>query len=146
VKQLEKMDAEERKQELMDRNEMQGLMFKAHDDPRIIPGIGERIRRWSLDEFPQFWNVFRGDMSLVGTRPPTVDEFRQYLEDNGIMTLIHYPIPPHRSQAYEYLGLPEGSLPITEKYANEVVSLPIYTGMTTEEQQRVIDCINAWKG
>jgi len=72
------MDAEERKQELMDRNEMQGLMFKAHDDPRIIPGIGERIRRWSLDEFPQFWNVFRGDMSLVGTRPPTVDEFRQY--------------------------------------------------------------------
>ena len=72
------------------------------------------------------------------------DEFRQYLEDNGIMTLIHYPIPPHRSQAYEYLGLPEGSLPITEKYANEVVSLPIYTGMTEEEQKRVIDCINAW--
>ncbi|MBQ9305308.1 DegT/DnrJ/EryC1/StrS aminotransferase family protein [Butyrivibrio sp.] len=74
------------------------------------------------------------------------DAFRQYLEDNGIMTLIHYPIPPHRSQAYEYLGLPEGSLPITELYANEVVSLPIYTGMTEEEQQRVIDCINAWKG
>ena len=72
------------------------------------------------------------------------DEFRKYLEDNGIMTLIHYPIPPHRSQAYEYLGLPEGSLPITELYANEVVSLPIYTGMTVEEQQRVIDCINAW--
>ncbi|SEG17639.1 dTDP-4-amino-4,6-dideoxygalactose transaminase [Butyrivibrio sp. Su6] len=73
------------------------------------------------------------------------DEFRQYLEENGIMTLIHYPIPPHRSQAYEYLGLPEGSLPITEKYANEVVSLPIYTGMTEEEQQRVIDCVNAWR-
>lgn len=73
------------------------------------------------------------------------DDFRQYLEDNGIMTLIHYPIPPHRSQAYEYLGLSEGSLPITEKYANEVVSLPIYTGMTEEEQQIVIDCINAWE-
>ena len=74
------------------------------------------------------------------------DAFRQFLEDNEIMTLIHYPIPPHRSQAYEYLGLSEGSLPITELYANEVVSLPIYTGMTEEEQQRVIDCVNAWKG
>ena len=72
------MDAEERKKELMAQNEMQGLMFKMDDDPRILPGIGHKIRNWSLDEFPQFWNVFKGDMSLVGTRPPTVDEFSQY--------------------------------------------------------------------
>ncbi|MBE6017898.1 MAG: sugar transferase [Lachnospiraceae bacterium] len=72
------MDAEERKKELMAQNEMQGFMFKMEDDPRILPGIGHRIRDWSLDEFPQFWNVFKGDMSLVGTRPPTVDEFKQY--------------------------------------------------------------------
>ena len=61
------------------------------------------------------------------------------------MTIIHYPIPPHRAQAYEYLGLPEGTLPITEEYANEVISLPIYTGMTLEEQERVIECINVFK-
>lgn len=71
------MDAEERKKELMEKNKMKGFMFKMDDDPRIIP-IGRFIRKWSIDEFPQFWNVFRGDMSLVGTRPPTLDEFEQY--------------------------------------------------------------------
>lgn len=79
-------DAEERKKDLMARNEMQGLMFKVEDDPRIIGsgpdgtkhGIGWFIRKTSIDEFPQFWNVLKGDMSLVGTRPPTVQEYEQY--------------------------------------------------------------------
>lgn len=84
------MDAEERKAELMAQNKMSdGRMFKLDFDPRVIgnkilpdgtrkTGIGEFIRKTSLDEFPQFWNVLNGSMSLVGTRPILQDELRQY--------------------------------------------------------------------
>ena len=72
------LDAEARKAELMSQNEMQGHIFKMENDPRVLPGVGEKIRKYSIDEWPQFFNVLKGDMSLVGTRPPTSDEFAQY--------------------------------------------------------------------
>jgi exopolysaccharide biosynthesis polyprenyl glycosylphosphotransferase len=70
-------DAEARKQQLMEQNEMKGAMFKMADDPRVTR-VGRFIRKTSLDELPQFWNVLRGEMSLVGTRPPTPDEVTTY--------------------------------------------------------------------
>lgn len=70
-------DAEARKKELMKDNEMTGPMFKIEKDPRITK-VGAFIRKTSIDELPQFWNVLKGDMSLVGTRPPTLDEYMQY--------------------------------------------------------------------
>ena len=80
------VDAEERKKDLMEQNEMEGLMFKIDGDPRILgsgkdgkrKGLGYRLREWSLDEFPNAWSILKGDMSVVGTRPPTMDEYEKY--------------------------------------------------------------------
>ena len=83
------LNADELKKDLMDQNRVKdGMMFKIKDDPRIIPGIGHFIRKTSLDEFPQFFNVLLGNMSLVGTRPPTVDEWEKYQLEHRIRMAI----------------------------------------------------------
>lgn len=70
------------------------------------------------------------------------DELQAYLEEKGIGTIIHYPIPPHLAEAYAYLGFKEGDFPMTEKLAKEVLSIPMYNGMTAKEQDYVIAAVN----
>ena len=72
------------------------------------------------------------------------DELVSYLKEKGISTIIHYPIPPHLAQAYEYLGHKKGDLPITERCADEVLSIPMYNGMTREEIDYTIDALNGF--
>lgn len=72
------------------------------------------------------------------------DELQVYLKEKGISTIIHYPVPPHLQEAYAYLGHTVGDYPITERYANEVLSIPLYNGMTDEEQNYVIEALNAF--
>ena len=74
------------------------------------------------------------------------DRLIEYLNEREIGTIIHYPIPPHLSEAYGYLGFKEGDFPITERLAREVLSIPMYNGMTEEEQNYVIDALNAYEG
>ena len=83
------------------------------------------------------WHLF---VILVQER----EEFKKYLIDNGIHTQIHYPIPPHLSEAYEYLEYKEGDLPITEKYAKNIISIPLFEGMKEKVVEYVIDIINKY--
>ena len=78
-------------------------------------------------------------------RCPRRDELQAFLLSRDIHTIIHYPIPPHLSEAYAYLGLSRGALPQTEALGDTVLSLPMYNGMTVEEQSYVIDALNAFR-
>jgi lipopolysaccharide/colanic/teichoic acid biosynthesis glycosyltransferase len=80
-------DAEDRKEELAHLNEATGAAFKMKDDPRIT-GVGRFLRRSSLDEFPQLWNVLRGEMSIVGPRPQIAEEVLQYTPRQALRLLV----------------------------------------------------------
>lgn len=73
------------------------------------------------------------------------DRLIEYLNEREIGTIIHYPIPPHLAEAYQYLGHHKGDFPVTEHLADTVLSLPIYNGMTREELDYVIDALNAFR-
>lgn len=73
------------------------------------------------------------------------DKLIEYLDENEIGTIVHYPIPPHLQEAYSYLGYKKGDFPITEQLSQEVLTLPLYNGMTEEEQNYVIDIINKFE-
>lgn len=94
--------------------------------PRVRPGVYST------------WHQF-----VIHT--PYRDQLRQYLRENGVGTEVHYPIPPHLSKAYAHLGYQRGAFPIAEKNADQVLSLPMYNGLTPEQQQRVVELINAFR-
>jgi dTDP-4-amino-4,6-dideoxygalactose transaminase len=73
------------------------------------------------------------------------DRLIEYLNEKGIGTIIHYPVPPHLQECYKNLGYKKGDFPITEELAKTVLSIPMYNGMTKEEQDYVIEAINAFK-
>lgn len=111
--------------------------------------IAERYLNGIMNEkiiLPQIRNGAEHVWHLFVVQTKNRDAFQKYLLDNGIHTQIHYPIPPHLSQAYRYLGYKEGDFPITESYANTIISLPLYEGMTDEEINYVVSTTNRYEG
>lgn len=96
------VDAEEKLPALMDQNEMEGPAFKIRNDPRVTR-VGKRLRETCLDELPQLWNILKGDMSIVGPRPPLPGEVEQYTEYQRQRLYItpgltcYWQIQPHRN-------------------------------------------------
>ncbi|WP_027216624.1 DegT/DnrJ/EryC1/StrS family aminotransferase [Butyrivibrio fibrisolvens] len=104
---------------------------KSLNNPRIITPI-------EVDDSYAVWHQYV-------IRCKNRDELIDYLNSKDIGSIIHYPVPPHLQEAYAYLGHKVGEYPITEEYANEVLSIPMYNGMTKEEQDYVIDALNSFE-
>lgn len=111
---------------------------------RIATRYSEEIKNEKI-KLPKLVEGATGVWHQYVIRCEERDRLQNYLDEKGIGTIIHYPIPPHLAQAYECLGYKEGYLPITEYFARTVLSIPMYNGMTEEEQEYVIEQINSFK-
>lgn len=109
------------------KNVAKRYLAEIKNDKLILPKIREGVD-----------HVFHQFVIRTKERDALID----YLNEQGIGTIIHYPVPPHLSKAYEYLGKKPGDYPVTEQYAKEVLSIPMYNGITEEEQNRVIEALN----
>lgn len=122
LKNLDKWNEERRK---IAKKYIEGI-----NNPKIIKPIEEEYAK-------HIWHLF-----VVRTKKR--DDFQKYLDGRGIGTIIHYPIPMHMQKAYKDLKINEGTLPIAEKISREVISLPMWYGMSNEEIEFIINCINMY--
>ena len=116
-----------------------------NDEKKAIARRYDKELKNSLIELPKVRDGAEHIYHQYVVRCKERDRFQEYLKENDISTIIHYPIPPHLAEAYEYLGFKKGDFPITESCANEVLSIPMFNGMTKEEQDYVIEVINNYK-
>ena len=121
-------------------------MAELEDDRRRVAEKYLKEITNPLLELPKIKDGFKHVWHLFVVRCNQRDELQEFLSDNGIGTQIHYPVPPHLSGAYKRFGYKKGDFPITEDYADTVLSLPLYNGMTNEEVDYVIQKINEFKG
>lgn len=117
-------------QQYCTRIRLRDLMLPDTNDPDLF------VPSWALCHS---WHLFV-------VRHPQRDQLQQHLANQGVQTVIHYPIPPHLQKAYSALGLPKGSLPITEEIANTCLSLPIWPGMSPGQVDAVIRGVNSFRG
>lgn len=120
--------------------------IKELNQERVV--LAERYTKGITNEYivkPEIRNGANSIFHQYVIRCKDRSNLQKYLEEQGIQTQIHYPVPPHLAECYERLGHKRGDYPITEQYSNEVLSLPIYTGMTWEEQDYVIEKLNTFK-
>lgn len=122
---------------LSELNNERCMIAKRYQKEIINPLIKKPLVRPGADST---WHQY-----VIHVQKGKRDDLIKYLENKGIGTLIHYPIPPHLSEAYSYLGYRIGDFPIAELYASEVLSLPMFNGMTVEEQSYIIETINSFK-
>ena len=120
--------------------------LEEQNEERIsLAEIYNRELKNPLIELPQIREGARTVWHQYVIRVKSRNHLIQYLEEREIGTIIHYPVPPHLSEAYSYLNYKEGAFPITEDYANEVLSIPFYNGLLPQEQKIVIDALNQYR-